>query len=344
MKKKLIYSILTALAILGIGALMIYQQYIAGAVVPRDIKDPIVLIPTNSNFEEVVSILKKKGVVPNEKIFRFMAEKMNYIKNPMRSGRFELKPGWSNVQMIRQLRNGKQAPVEVILTNERLVENVAAKVSRFIEPDSVDILSLLQDENYLQEIGYTPEILMSLFIPNTYEFYWNTSPREFVERMIKEHDAFWAKDNRKAKAEALGLTPAEVYTLASIVEKETQANAEKKRMAGVYYNRLKQGIRLQADPTAVFARRDFNTTRVTHYHTKFDSPYNTYMYEGLPPGPISMASIVTLDAVLNMEEHDYIFFCARGDGSGLHNFAKTLAAHNQNARIYKENLRKRGLR
>ncbi len=344
MKKKLIYSILAIAAILGIGALMIYQQYIARAVVPRDIKDPIVLIPTNSSFEEVVTILKDKKVVPNEEVFRFMAEKMNYIKNPMRSGRFELEPGWSNVELIRHLRNGKQAPVQVVLTNERLVENVAAKAARFIEPDSVDILAILQDENYLQEIGYTPETLMSLFIPNTYEFFWNTSPGEFVDRMIKEHDDFWSKDNREDKAEDLGLTPAEVYTLASIVEKETQANEEKKRMAGVYYNRLQQGIRLQADPTAVFARRDFYTNRVTHYHTKFDSPYNTYMYAGLPPGPISMASIITLDAVLNMEEHDYIYFCARGDGSGLHNFAKTLAAHNQNAKIYRENLRKRGLR
>ena len=140
------------------------------------------------------------------------------------------------------------------------------------------------------------------------------------------------------------MTPAEIYTMASIVEKETNQNQEKKRMAGVYLNRIKQGILLQADPTCVFATRDFTTRRVTNYHTQFDSPYNTYMYPGLPPGPIAMASIASLDAVLNAENHAYIFFCAKGDGSGLHNFAKTLTGHNQNAATYKRNLRKRGKR
>ncbi|GJM36044.1 MAG: aminodeoxychorismate lyase [Saprospiraceae bacterium] len=344
MKKSILYSILGLLAIIGIGSLLIYQQYIASAAVPRDIKDPIILIPTNSSFEEVTTILKNKGVVPNEKVFRFMAEKMNYKKNPMRAGRYEVQPGWSTVSLIRHLRGGKQAPVKVILTNERLLEDLAAKVARFTEPDSIDFINLFQDESYLQEINYTPETLMSLFIPNTYEFFWNSKPKEFVERMIKEHDAFWEKENRLAKAEKLGLSPAEVYTLASIVEKETLANEEKERMAGVYYNRIQQGIRLQADPTSVFATRDFDTPRVTNYHTKFDSPYNTYRYAGLPPGPITMTSISSIDAVLNLEAHDYIFFCARGDGSGLHNFAKTLAGHNQNAKTYKANLRKRGLR
>ncbi|MCO6479279.1 MAG: endolytic transglycosylase MltG [Phaeodactylibacter sp.] len=333
----------SALALLLIG-IFIYVKFVGAPAVPHGLEDYYVEIPTNSSFEEVMAILEKKGVLKDKKAFTLLAERMNYQRNPMRAGRYELQPGWSLIQLIRHLRGGSQAPVDVVLTNERLPENVAAKAARFLEPDSVDILALFQDEEYLAAIGYTPETLMSLFIPNTYEFYWNTSPKSFVERMIKEHDAFWERENRQEKAEALGMTPREVYTLASIVEKETLVDKEKPRMAGVYLNRLRTGMRLQADPTAVFARRDFDTPRVTHYHTKFDSPYNTYLYAGLPPGPISMASITSIDAVLNAEEHDYIFFCAKGDGSGLHAFAKTLAGHNSNVAEYKRNLTKRGLR
>ena len=345
MTMKAIHTITGASALLlFILGLFIYFKFVGAPAVPRGLEDYYVQIPTNSTFEEVMDILEKKGVLKDRKMFILLAERMKYKRGSMRAGRDELQPGWSLIEMIRHLRGGTQAPVDVILTNERLPENVAAKAARFIEPDSVDILGLFQDEAYLRSIGYTSETLMSLFIPNTYEFYWNTSPKAFVERMIKEHDAFWEKENRLKKAEALGMTPQEVYTLASIVEKETLVNNEKPRMAGVYLNRLRTGMRLQADPTAVFARRDFDTPRVTHYHTKFDSPYNTYLYTGLPPGPISMASISSIDAVLNAEKHDYIFFCAKGDGSGLHAFAKTLPAHNDNVAEYKRNLQKRGLR
>ena len=333
----------SALCLLVVG-MFIYHKFVGAPVVPPGLEDYYIRIPTHSSFEDVMDILENKGVLKDRKVFTLLAERMSYKRDPMRAGRYELQPGWSLIQLIRHLRGGKQAPVDVILTNERLPENVAAKAARFIEPDSVDILALFQDEAYLASIGYTPETLMSLFIPNTYEFFWNTSPRSFVERMVKEHDAFWNSEGREKKAEALEMTPQEVYTLASIVEKETLVKSEKPRMAGVYLNRLKTGMRLQADPTAVFARRDFDTPRVTHYHTKYDSPYNTYLYAGLPPGPISMASISSIDAVLNAEKHDYIFFCAKGDGSGLHSFAKTLGGHNQNVVEYKRNLQRRGLR
>lgn len=344
MKKIIGWLILTAL-LLGLGlAAAIYFKYVAGSKVPEDIGEVYVQIPTGSEFEEVTSLLAAKGVIQKEETFRVLAERMKYRRSPMRSGRYEIKGGWSMVELIRHLRNGRQAPVNVVLTNERLVENVAAKAARFIEPDSLSLLEIMQDENYLQEIGYTPETLMSLFIPNTYEFFWNTSARDFMNRMIKEHDAFWDAGQRREKAETLGLSPEEVYTLASIVEKETLRNDEKQRMAGVYLNRLKEGMLLQADPTAVFATRDFGANRVLNRHTAFDSPYNTYKYPGLPPGPISMASISSIDAVLNAEDHDYLYFCAKGDGSGYHAFARTLQAHNQNAARYRENLRKRGLR
>ena len=343
--KKILLTSLLGLLILGAGvSFFFYQKYIVGANVPDELKEEFVHIPTNSTFDEVVDLLKEEGIIKDEVSFRWFAEYMKYEKNPMRAGRYKIQPSWSNIDLIRHLRNGKQAPVKVVLTNERLLEEVAAKVARFIEADSTSLITLFHDESHLEEIGYTKETLMSLFIPNTYEFYWNSSAETFLEKMIKEHDTFWTKNDRLNKAKAKNMNPAEVYTLASIVERETQNGKEKPRMAGVYVNRLETGMLLQADPTCVFARRDFGARRVTDYHTKFDSPYNTYMYKGLPPGPISMSSIASIDAVLNAEDHNYVYFCAKGDGSGTHNFAKTLSAHNQNARIYKRNLRKRGLR
>lgn len=322
----------------------LYQSFYKKPVVTETPEDPYLYIPSGASYEEVKDRIKSKGIQFNEITFDKTADYMNYIKDPMRSGRYKIEKGWTMVELIRHLRSGKQAPVNVILTNERLIENVAGKVAGYLEPDSLAILQTLRDDKVLEDIGYTDESLMSLFIPNTYELYWSSSPRQFVERMVREHKLFWNKNNRLSKAKKLGMTTNEVYTLASIVEKETLRNEERKRMAGVYLNRLDKGMRLQADPTAVFATRDFDTPRVTNYHTQFDSPYNTYMYAGLPPGPISMASIASIDAVLNAENHDYLYFCAVGDGSGMHNFARTLAQHNRNAQIYRDNLRKRGLR
>lgn len=343
MKKTILISIIAiAVIALGIGLFYFYELAIKAAV-PKELEDPFVVIPSNASYEEVTDMLRDRNMLGNEALFHQLAKRMEYKRDPMRNGRFEVKPAWSMIELIRHLRSGKQAPVYVVLTTERMPENVAAKVARFIEPDSISLYNTFTDPKVLEKLGYSEETLMSLFIPNTYEFFWNTSPEAFLERMQKEHDRFWGK-GRMEKAEALGLTPIEVYTLASIVEKETLQDAEKKRMAGVYLNRLRTNMRLQADPTSVFARRDFNTKRVTEYHTKFDSPYNTYMYKGLPPGPIAMATISSIDAVLSSEDHDYVYFCAKGDGSGFHNFAKTFAAHKQNAAIYRENLRKRGLR
>ena len=342
---KAIRIIILSLALVGFAAgLFIYQKYINGPAVPKGLSSYIITIPANASFEEVTSLLLENGFIEDKTVFGLFAKRMNYERNPMRDGRYEIQPGWNMIQLIRHLRGGAQAPVEVILNNERMTENVAAKAASFLEFDSISLWNLLQDESFLKEIGYTPETLMSLFIPNTYQLYWNTSPKGFVERMIKEHEKFWSSNKRLEKAEALGLSPEEVYTLASIVQKESLVTAERSRMAGVYLNRLKVGMPLQADPTVVFATRDFETPRVTFYHTSVESPYNTYKYAGLPPGPIAMAEINSLDAVLNAEVHKYLYFCAKGDGSGTHNFAKTLSAHNRNARIYAQNLRERGLR
>ncbi|MBK8966248.1 MAG: endolytic transglycosylase MltG [Lewinellaceae bacterium] len=314
--------------------------YLSG--VPAQLPNKFLYIPTGSTYEQVVDSLAGGGFVTDLESFHWLAEYMKYKRPEMRAGRYEIEPGWSNRQMIRHLRAGKQAPVNVILTNQRLPEEVAGKVAQFLEVDSLGLLQAFRDPAVLTELGYTPETLMSLFIPNTYQMFWNTDARGFLDRMVKEHGAFWNKNNRREKAAALDMTPEAVYTLASIVERETNNNSEKPAIAGVYLNRLKIDMPLQADPTSVFATRDFATRRVTDFHTTFDSPYNTYRYKGLPPGPISMASIASIDAVLNPQQHDYLYFCAKPDESGSHLFAETYTAHLVNARKFQSWLQKRG--
>lgn len=333
--------VVTAIFVAALAGWFGYQKYKAFLLpnVKSDLADPFLYIPTGATFDDVVRILDSLQILKNIESFKEVAAQMNYAKPAMRAGRFKIEVGWNNKSLVQHLRSGEQAPVKLVLNNERLLEDVAQKVARFIESDSASLMALFQNDTYLADLGYNQQTLMALFIPNTYEFFWNTSPEQFMERMIREHDAFWSKNDRKAKADSLNLSLSEVYTLASIVERETNQNTEKQRMAGVYLNRLRINMLLQADPTCVFATRDFGAKRVLDYHKFFDSPYNTYLYVGLPPGPISMASIPSLDAVLNYEKHDYLYFCAKPDGSGFHTFAKTLAQHNVNAALYRESLR-----
>ncbi len=332
-----IVLILVLLAI-GVGGYFAWSIFYKPNV-PATLAKKHLLIPTDATLDQVVDSLKAGNLILNENSFRTMAGRMNYKG---RAGRYEITPGMSSYYLVKHLRSGKQAPTKVVLVNERLPEHIAAKVAKSIEPDSVALVTLLNDTTYLDSIGFTPQTLLSLFIPNTYEVFWNLTPRKFVERMKKEHDRFWAANDREAKARALGLSREEVYTVASIVERETNDEAEKPRMAGVYLNRVEQGWPLQADPTLVFASRDWEARDLAKYKD-LDSPYNTYKYPGLPPGPISMASIPSLDAVLNREKHNYMFFVAMGDGSGRHMFAESYDAHKVNIEIYKRNLIGRGL-
>jgi len=343
MKKIIIGVLLLLLLIAGYIGLNKYNAVFTPNV-PDTLSSDILEIPTGSDYLTVKGLLVKNGMLIDTTDFDWLAERMKYRKTSMRSGRFKIQPGWSNRELIGHLRNGKQAPVNVVLNNERLLEEVAGKVARFIEADSLSLISLFNDRKQLDKLGVDRANLMTLFIPNTYEFFWNQSATDFLARMKKEHEKFWSKNNRKSKATAQDMSPSEVYTLASIVERESLRDDERPRIAGVYLNRLEKGILLQADPTVVFATGQFDLRRVLHKHLAYDSPYNTYMYAGLPPGPISMASISSIDAVLNPEEHQYIFFVAKGDGSGAHSFAKTMAGHSQNIRVYKKNLRRRGLR
>jgi len=341
--RKILIFILVVATVAGFLGYDYYQQIYSPSV-PAQLKTEFLHIPTGSNFEDVSKLLAKEGFIEDQAAFDWVADKMSYQKAKIRAGRFQIKPKWSNRKVIQHLRSGKQAPVKLTFSTARFPREIAGKAATFIEADSSEIIQLLNNKNFLQDEGYATKDIMTLFIPNTYEFFWNTNAEQFFERMKKEHKIFWEKDNRLAKAKKLKMTPKEVYTLASIVERESQNKSERPTIAGLYLNRIRKGMRLEADPTVVFANNDFTLRRVLNKHLAYDSPYNTYLYKGLPPGPISLASISSIDAVLNEEKHDYIFMCAKVDAPGSHAFAKTLAGHNINARKYRNWLNKQGIR
>lgn len=338
------------LAILFIGligaGIFGYQKYnaIFEPNVPAALTDPFIHIPSGSTFDDIVDNLVEHEMIVDRSSFEETANLMKYNQPEMRNGRYEIQPNWSNRELIQHLRAGKQATVKVVLTNERLPHEIAGKVAKSIVADSASLNQLFTNADFLAKHNTNIENFTTYIIPNTYDFYWNTSAEKFMERMFTEHKKFWDSNNRRQKAEQLSLSPEQVYTLASIVERESNYNPEKPRIAGVYLNRLKREMLLQADPTAVFATKDFGARRVLNKHIQFDSPYNTYMYAGLPPGPICMASIPSIDAVLTPEEHKYIYFCAKPDDTGQHLFATTLAGHNANANKFRRWLSKRGIR
>jgi len=338
-KKIFLLLLLLTVAVVGYA----YYAVMVAPLVPEGDGPVSVTIPTGASYEQVLDSLAGLGVEPNRALFDPLAERMAWKRDPMRSGRFELAPGLSYAGLIRKLRGGERETVKVILTVEREPANVAAKAARFLEADSLAIVTLFNNQAYIDSLGFTKETFQTLFIPNTYELYWNATPREFVARMVREHNKYWNED-RLAKAKKQNLTPAKAYTLASIVHSESLARSEQPRIAGLYLNRLKRGIKLQSDPTAVFATRAFGISRVLNKHIEFEHPYNTYVNYGLPPGPIAMPELSAIEAVLNPESHDYVYMCAKGDNSGLHNFAKTLAGHSRNIAVYVANLKARGLR
>ncbi len=298
-------------------------------------------IPTGSGFEDVITLLAGEGFLRDTASFRWVAEKKNYPRH-VHPGRYLISQGLSNNQLVAMLRSARQDPVEVVFNNIRTPQKLAAVISSQIEADSAEIMSLFSDARLLGAHGLSKETVMGTFIPNTYEMYWNTSAEEFLERMIREYRAFW-NEERLARADEIGLKPMEVMTLAAIVNEETLMPEESARIAGVYMNRLKRGIRLHADPTVKFAVGDMSITRVLNKHLEIDSPYNTYRHSGLPPGPIVIPSIWAVDAVLRYEHHNYLYFCAKEDFSGYHNFAATLAQHNRNARLYQQALDERNI-
>ena len=306
-------------------------------------KDKIyVYIPSNSNFEDVQNILIKSGVLINSSSFKWVAEKKNYI-NKVKPGKYLVSNSMSNNDLVNLLRSGKQTPVNVMFNNIRTVEQFSQRISSQLEIDSLELINKIYDAKFLKKLNLNKQNISSLFIPNTYEFYWNVSVDKFLNKMVKEYKSFW-NFNRLSKAKKIDLSKTEVTILASIVEKETIKKDEQPKVAGLYMNRLNQDIKLESDPTVIFAIGDFSIRRVLNKDLKFKSPYNTYLNKGLPPGPISFPSIQAIDAVLNYEEHNYIFMCAKDDFSGYHNFSTTYFGHLKNARKYRRALNRRGVK
>ncbi len=271
--------------------------------------------------------------------FKILAGWMHYTDH-LRTGRYEVQPGMSNIELIRTLRSGRQSAVRFTFNSMRTIEEFAEKADQQLMLDGNQILHYLNNSSWCDSIGFDSRTIIAMLIPNTYELYWNISPEAFMQRMKKEYDAFW-NESRRAKATEIGLTQIEVSTLASIVEEESAEVDEYPIIAGLYLNRLKRGMPLQADPTVKYASGNFALQRILNSHLEIDSPYNTYKHEGLPPGPIRIPSTQGLNAVLNYRQHNYLYMCAKEDFSGRHNFAATLSEHNRNADRYRAELNKR---
>ncbi len=319
-------------------------------LVDRD--DRTFIIRSGATFRKVQEDLGRGNFVNDMVSFSFLARLYDYDKNII-PGKYTLRRNMTNKEAIEVLKSGKRMAVNVTFTNVRLLDDLAEKITKNIGVSTSEFNDALDDFIAHNEDGFTRENVIGMFLPNTYQVYYNVLPDELIDRMHTEYKKFWS-DERLAKANELGLTPKEVSALASIVQAESVKPDEAPIIAGLYINRLKKDIPLQADPTLVFAAGDFTIKRVLNEHKAIDSPYNTYKYAGLPPGPINMPQIATIDAVLNYQKHSYIYMCAKEDFSGNHNFAATLDEHNRNARKYQkaltieikkgEELRKNGLK
>lgn len=274
--------------------------------------------------------------------FRLYAQRLN-LSERFKAGHYTLQRGMSVIDLVRMLKLGVQTPVRVTLNHVRTSAQLAGRLARQLEADSVAFYQALTSPALAKELGFDSVTLFSMFLPDSYEVWWTTTPEEFVRRMKREYDTYWSEE-RDARRKRSGLSRLGVMTLASIVHEETAKGDEMPRVAGVYINRLRRGIPLQADPTVKYALQDFSLRRILYKHLRYDSPYNTYKHRGLPPSPICMPSKQAIEAVLNYEQHDYIFFCARPSFDGYHNFARTLSEHNANARAYQRELNRRKIK
>ena len=340
-KKHYILAVLALVLIAGAAwAFIIYRQFCAPMLTGT--ATHYLYIDADDTADSVYSKLSGACSEQGMKGLKRLASYNDYGQH-LRTGRYAIEPGQQALDVFRMLRNGQQTPVMLTVPEVRTMDRMAAKLSAKLMLDSASLASALCSQDYCQQLGYDTATIACLFVPNTYEVYWNVSLDGLMQRMKREHDAYWNAE-RKQKAAAQGLTPNEVATLASIIDEETANNAEKPMIAGMYLNRLKRGMLLQADPTVKFALKDFTLQRILNRHLEVESPYNTYIYAGLMPGPIRVPSVQALEAVLNPAQHDYLYMCAKEDFSGTHNFARTLSEHMQNARRYQQALNKLGIK
>ena len=333
--KRVVWAVaLLGLAICAYISYQIYQAVFADNTnFTNESKE--VYIPTNGGMTEVKQVLEPH--LKNWSRFVALADRKGYSQR-VKPGRYIILAGMNNNEIINVLRS-QNKPVRVTFNNQERLADLAGRVSAQIEADSLELLTAFRDPAWLQKAGLTEDTALTVFLPNSYEFFWNTSAEEFCERMLKESKAFWTEE-REEQAKTQGLTPEQAYALASIVQKETAQTSERSRVAGVYLNRLKRGMKLQADPTVIYAIKKYSgkydtiIKRVLYRDLELDSPYNTYKYSGVPPGPIAMPDLSSLNAVLEPEEHDYIYFVADMERPGYHMFAETAAQHNQNKKAY----------
>jgi UPF0755 protein len=340
-------KIISIVAVVVVTGLIIYGFILVRNIFTENTKfterEVFINIPTGVNYEEVKVIIAP--YIEDMERFEMVASKRNYSEN-VKPGRFLFTKGMNSYDLVKSLRYN--IPVKLAFNNQERLENFAGRVGSQIEADSLSLLNAIKDSVFLKENGFNEENVLSMFIPNTYEIYWNTSAEKFRDKMIKEYRIFWNPE-RIAKAEKQGLSQIEATILASIVHKESVMKDERPRIAGVYLNRLRLGMPLQADPTVIYAIKkksnDFNQVikRVFYNDLTMASPYNTYINIGLPPGPIAMPDITAMEAVLNPEKNDYIYFCASVDRFGYHEFASTLKEHNINAKKYSDWINSQGV-
>lgn len=302
--------------------------------------EKILYIPSGADLRQVIDSLAALDVLRDTAAFRWTAERKKYAGR-VKPGRYIIPPGITNNALVNKLRSGEQDPVRITFTNIRHLPQLAGRIADHLECDSLDMLAAMRAPANQEKYGFTAENMISMFIPNTYEVWWTETPDGILARMAREYDRFWTEE-RRSKAASLGLSLPEVSTLASIVQGETAKPDEAPKVAGLYLNRLRIGMALQADPTLVFAGELEGVNRILDADKAVDSPYNTYLHTGLPPGPIRLPEPRYIDAVLNPEQHDYLFMCARADLSGYHDMAKTYQQHLVNARRYQRALDKQG--
>lgn len=330
--KRILVFIVVLIAILGGLTFWGYQLVFA----QKTLISAELYVPTGSSYKDLKQQLLNEGIIDETESLDLASRLLRFRKR-IRPGKYEIAAGTTVLDVCRLFRSGMTSVVKVTFHNTRTMADVAGRVAPSIEADSMEILNALNNEGVWKGLGVSSPYQCHI-IPNTYEFYWDTDGVEFVERMVKESAAFW-NESRLEKAKALEMSPCEVITLASIVQEEqNQQLSEQKRIAGLYINRLKKGIALQADPTLKYAAGDFSIKRVLNIHKEIVSPYNTYLNAGLPPGPITIPEPGAIDAVLNYEKHQFLYMCAKEDFSGYHNFARTLVQHNINAAKYQNAL------
>jgi UPF0755 protein len=333
-KKTKVYLVLivTFSVLLTSFSFYFYQAFFSPNTLTEKDSPYTLYIPSNATFQMVLDSLYENKVIQEALSFSFVSKTMGY-QDAVKPGKYTIQPKMNNFNLVRLLRSGAQTPERITFNNVRTKEELAEKITKTIEVNQQQFLELLTDSVNIRKFGFDEETIMSMFIPNTYEVWWNVGAETLFDRMYREYQTFWTSD-RQEKAKDLGLTPVQVATLASIVQAETQKKDERSKVAGVYLNRLRINMPLQADPTLVFALGDFSIKRVLSVHKEIESPYNTYKYTGLPPGPINLPEISALDAVLNPEKHGFLYFCAKDDFSGYHAFATNYEEHLSNARRY----------